>query len=170
LEINVLAKNLGRFIVLLFFQVLFLNNISATSLNITPFLYVLFILMLPYETKGWLALILAFLMGLSVDIFSDTGGTHAAAGLLIALIRPLVLSAFATRDGYESGTEPRLSNMGFVWILKYTLLMVFIHHITLFTIDAFSFHNYMLTLLRVSVTVIFSTLLIILSHLLFFRN
>jgi len=170
LEINVLVRNIGRFIVLLFLQVLFLNNIIVTSLNITPFLYVLFILMLPYETKPWISLMLSFLLGLSVDIFSDTGGIHAAAGVLTAFVRPVILEALVNREGYESGTEPRVSSLGFVWILKYTLILVFIHHLAFFTIDAFSFQHFGFVLLRALLTVIFSTGLIILTHLIFFRN
>jgi rod shape-determining protein MreD len=170
LEINVLIRNIGRFLLLLFFQVLFLNNIQATPLGITPYLYVLFILMMPYDTKKWLILVFAFLMGLSLDIFSDTGGTHAAACLLTAFIRPYVLSAFAPRDGYETGTEPRISDLGVVWFLKYALVLVFVHHFAFFLIDIFSFHHFVLTIIRVSITVIFSTILIILTQFLILRN
>ena len=66
--INLYVRNIGRFIVLVLFQVLVLNNIQFSG-YVNPFMYVLFILLLPFETPRWLLLLSGFLLGLSVDIF-----------------------------------------------------------------------------------------------------
>ena len=170
MELGILSRNIGRFIFLVLLQVLLLNNIHISPLGLTPYIYLLIIILLPFETPGWLILIFSFVLGLSVDAFEDTGGTHAAATLFAGFIRPGLLKLLAPRDGYESGSFPRIYYLGFGWFLKYTFLMIFIHHIVYFTIEIFSFDNFHLTFFKVFLTSIFSLILIVLSQFLIFRK
>jgi rod shape-determining protein MreD len=66
--INNIITSILRFVVLILVQVLILNNIHLGG-YINPYLYVLFILLLPIETPKWAVLILAFFLGLGVDIY-----------------------------------------------------------------------------------------------------
>ena len=84
---SILFKNILRFVLLVLIQVFVLNNIRING-YINPHLYVLFILLLPFETPGWLLLVSSFSIGLSIDLFAHTPGLNAAASTFIAFIRP----------------------------------------------------------------------------------
>ncbi len=168
--IRILARNFLRFLFLVLFQVLILNNIVITDLGITPYLYILFIILLPFETPGWITLIIAFFLGLSVDFFSDTYGLHAASCVFMTFTRPLVLELNAPREGYESGTFPRIHFYGFNWFFKYAFLLVFFHHLFFFFVEAFSFQNILITMGKVALSTIFTTFLIVFSQYLIYQK
>ncbi len=170
MSLDTLAKYFGILIFFATVQVVLLNNIALTELGLTPYLYIAFILILPFETPGWLLLIFAFVLGISVDIFDDTGGIHTAALVFTAFMRPLNLRILAPRDNYESGTQPRISDYGFTWFLKYTLLSLLAHHFVFFYLEAFSFSHFFTTLLRMIATILFSGTLILMSQFLIFKK
>ena len=136
--IKLFGRNIIRFIVLILVQILVLNNIQISG-YIVPYFYVLFILLLPFETPKWMLLFIAFALGITVDLFTQTIGMHAAASIFMAYLRPWVLEMSAPRDGYEPGTYPRLYYYGFQWFLKYTVILVLSHHLVLFYIEVFRF-------------------------------
>src|SRR6476469_11049014 len=99
--------NILRFIVLVAIQVFLLKNIVFYGVNI-PYLYILFIILLPFETPNWLLFFLAFLMGLTIDLFNDTLGLHAAACTILAFVRVIFISITVQKDNYDSDPEPSL--------------------------------------------------------------
>jgi hypothetical protein len=167
--INQIVSNLIRFIVLVLVQVLILNNVQLNG-YINPFMYILFIMLLPIETPGWLLLLLSLAMGLTIDMFSNTLGMHAAACVFIGYLRPRIIRSISPRDGYESEANPNVTDMGFRWFISYTIIMVLLHHFVLFFIEAFSFVEFFSTLFRVILSSILTILLIIISQYLFTSN
>ena len=167
--INLLGRNILRFIILVLFQVLVLNNVQFSG-YVNPFMYVLFILLLPFETPRWLLLISGFLLGLSVDIFSNTLGLHASASVFMAFLRPYVLQVISPRDGYESGTFPRVFYYGLTWFLNYAVILVVMHHLFLFYFEVFRFSEFFRTLLRVILSSSFSIVIIVLSQYIVYRK
>jgi len=167
--IKLLARNIIRFAILVMLQILVLNNIQISG-YIIPYIYILFILLLPFETPGWLLLLAGFTLGLSVDMFTNTMGMHTAATVFMAFLRPYVLQVIAPRDGYETGTFPRIYYFGFEWFLKYTLILVFSHHFILFYTEVFRFSEFFSTLLRVLASSLLSVILIILSQYFIYRK
>jgi hypothetical protein len=165
--INEVINNTLRFIFLILLQVLILNNIQLGG-YINPYLYVLFILLLPVETPKWLILILSFLIGLGVDMFSDTMGLHAAASVFMGFCRPYLLKVLAPREGYGSENKPGLKSMNLRWFLTYAGILVLLHHLFLFYTEIFRFSEFFHTLLRVILSSFFTILLIIISQYLFF--
>ena len=161
--IRILSRNIIRFILLILLQIFIFNNIQFNG-YINPYFYILFIILLPFETPGWILLILSFLLGFTIDIFSQTLGIHASACVFMAFFRPTVLRMLTPRDEYEIGTFPRIYYYGFRWFLKYTAALVFIHHLFLFYIEIFTLSDFFLTLLRAILSSIFSISLIILSQ------
>jgi rod shape-determining protein MreD len=160
--------NIIRFIILVALQVFILENINLRG-YINPYLYVYFILLLPFETPGWLLLIASFLMGFSIDTFVGTMGIHTAASVLMAFARPLIIKAIPSRKEFEPGMKPSISDLGFLWFFTYSLLLVFIHHFALFYLEVFSFTDFFNTLLRVLLSSIFTILLVIIAQYLFFK-
>ena len=135
-----MSKQLGRmallFVVLIAIQILILNNIKLGGF-INPYIYILFIMLLPFEIPGWLLLILGFSTGLTVDAFMGTLGMHSTASLFIAFMRPFILSNITTQDTADKKGSPILSMKDIGWFVKYTILIVFIHHSVLFFIESF---------------------------------
>jgi rod shape-determining protein MreD len=158
-----------RFIVLVFVQVFLLKNITLYNIS-TPYLYILFILLLPFEIPNVLLFLLAFLLGLTIDAFYDTPGLHAAACVLLALVRVLFISVTVQKDGFDNEPEPSLSIMGFRWFLTYALILTFIHHTFLFLLEAFNFSEFVFILQRVVTSSIFTVFLMLITGLLFFRK
>jgi len=158
-----ILKYIASWIILVLIQVLLLNHIQISGL-INPYLYILFILTLPFGTPNYLLLLLGFLLGLNVDIFSNTIGIHAAATTFLAFIRPFVINLISSRDVLELNQAPRISELGFAWFFRYTVILVLAHHLFLFFIEVFTFHGFFYTLLRVLFSSALTILLIIISQ------
>lgn len=164
-----LPQNIVRFALLVLFQVLIFNNIELGG-YLNPFIYTLFILLLPFETPGWIVILSGFFLGLSVDILSETLGMHTAATTFMAYLRPIALSMVSPRDGYESGSFPRVYYYGFIWFLQYSLILIFAHHTVLFLTELFRIQDFFYVLLRIILSTVFSVLLLSLSQYLVFRK
>lgn len=136
----VALQNIFRFILLIFFQVLVLNNLQFMGF-INPYVYVLFVLSLPYRMPRWLTLVLGFITGLVIDMFANTGGMHAFATVLVAFMRNKTIDLFIAIDEGNNPT-PSFHSFGINAYLKYMILMVVVHHSSLFLLEAFSFSNF----------------------------
>lgn len=167
--IRLINTNILRFILLVLLQILLVNNIQISGM-INPYIYVLFILLLPFETPGWLLLTAGFILGLTIDLFMNTPGMHAVSTVLMAFLRPSVLAAISPRDGYDPGTKPGLFYYGFKWFLKYTVILVFIHHLMLFYLEVFRFSEFFSTFIKVIFSALTSIILIIISQYFIFRK
>jgi len=164
-----LAKYLLIFVVSVLLQVLIFNNILIARV-ITPFFYILFIVLLPFDTPRSLLLFLSLILGLTIDIFTNTPGVHASAALFIGFLRPGILGLISSRETLESVSAPRVMTMGLQWFASYVTIIVIIHHLLLFFIEAFTFDGFLITLLRVSLSSVLSAVLIVLSQFLIFRK
>jgi rod shape-determining protein MreD len=167
--INEITRNTVRFFILLFVQVLIIKNIDLGRF-INPFLYVLFIISLPFETPRMLLLLLAFIMGLAIDLFYDTLGMHAAASVFMAFCRPAVFNFFAPREGYESGIQPGIRNMGLTWFISCSSVLILLHHFVLFYLEVFRFSEFFSTFFRVIMSSLFTLGLCVLSQYLLNRK
>jgi rod shape-determining protein MreD len=165
----IIARNIFRFFAVLLFQVLVMDNVMINGYMI-PYIYLLFIILLPFETPRWVQLFSGFALGLAMDLFTGTAGIHTAATVLAAFIRPYLLGLLASRDGYEPDTFPRIHYYGFLWFLKYTILIVLIHHLALFYLEVFQLKFFFSTLLRVVLSTILTTSTIVLSQYFVFRK
>ena len=148
-------------ILLVLFQVLLFNNIQFSG-YVNPYVYVLFILLLPIEIPSWLLLLLSFALGLIMDFFSGSQGMHSSATVIAGFVRPYILRVISPRDGYESVSDPSMAIYGFRWFLTYTLLIVVVHHTTLFYLEVFRFADFFRTMLRVLLSSLFSITFILL--------
>jgi rod shape-determining protein MreD len=165
----IIGRNIVRFIVVVLFQVLVMDNVLINGYMI-PYVYLLFILLLPFETPHWIVLLSGFMLGMGIDLFEHTLGMHTAATVLVAFLRPYFLGLLAPRDGYEPDSFPRIHYYGFLWFLKYTLLVVFLHHFVLFYLEVFQLQNFLSTLLRVILSSVLSASTIVLSQYFVFRK
>jgi len=158
--IREIAVNIFRFALLAFLQIFVLNNIQFSGF-VNPYLYVLFILLLPFEISGWFMLILAAVLGLVMDIASGVVGYHTIATVFMAYFRYHLLRFIAPRDGYEPGMTPAISSLGFAWFFKYAAILTLAHHLVLFWVESFRFDDLLPATLRALASSVFTILLII---------
>ena len=167
--IRIYLRNILGFFTIILLQVLILDNIQMGG-YLNPYFYIIFIILLPFEIPNWLLLCLSFLLGFSVDLFNGTPGMNAAASVFMAFMRPFTLKNFSPRDGYESGTFPRIHYYGIEWFTKYALFLVLSHHFFLFFIEAFRFSDILFTLARIILNTLLTTTIIVLSQFFIFRK
>ncbi len=150
-------KYILKFVFLILFQVLVLDHVLFLG-YINPYIYILLIIFLPIDLNRFYTLIFAFFAGLFVDFFNDTGGLHAASTLLIAYIRPFILRlSFGLSYDYNT---LKLGSADFKEQFFYIVLMVFTHHLFMFSLEYFS-TNYITEILTNTLySGIFSSLLI----------
>ncbi|RYE18099.1 MAG: rod shape-determining protein MreD [Sphingobacteriales bacterium] len=162
--------NIVRFIALVFIQVFLLKNIAVYDLS-TPYLYILFVMLLPFQTPHLLLFPLAFLLGLSVDAFYDTPGLHAAATVLMAFVRVAFVSITVQKENFDNTMpEPTIGSMGFRWFFTYATILTLFHHFFLFNLEVFSLSEIQYTLSRFLLSSVFTVFLILTSGFLFFRK
>lgn len=163
-----ILNNILRFLVLILLQGLILNQVTLFGGQMIPFLYVLAILMLPIETPVWLVLLLSFVTGGAIDVFTNTLGMHVSATLVLGLARSYILPLLAPREGYEIGVRPRIDSLGLSWFLSYAGILILIHHLWLFYIEVFRFSHFFSTLSRAILSAGFTLLLCVLVQYLFY--
>ncbi len=138
---NATLIHIGRFIGFLIFQVFILKRLSIGWEGPVFFnfiLYPLFIILLPLRTPRVVVLSAAFAMGLLVDMSYDSLGVHAGASVLTAYIRSWVLGWLEPRDGYNVNHSPNKARMGAPWFFRYASLMMVLHLLFYYSLDAFS--------------------------------
>jgi len=158
-----------RFIVLVLIQVLILNNLHLSGI-FNPYIYPLFLLLLPLKMPKWVLLILGFVTGLTIDMFSNTMGMHAAACVLFCFMRPQVLKLVEPSGGYEQTDKPTLSYMGFRWFATYASILIVIHHLFFFFLETLEFGQVGFMLLKILLSTALSLLLIFLAEFFFIRR
>lgn len=143
------------FVVLL--QVLILNNVLFLG-YVNPYLYIIFLFLFPLKKDRFRFLFIAFLLGLSIDIFSDSGGIHAFSTLTIAYFRLFFIKVFFSK--YEVDYPFfNLSLEPFGKKFNYVATLTLIHHFILFSFANFSFHNFSQVLLNTLYSSVFTLLL-----------
>jgi len=134
-------RNLIRIIFILGIQVLLLKRVNLTLgefnyVHLT--IYGLVIALLPYGLNRSILILIAFLIGLFVDVFYDSVGVHAGGSVLIAFLRYYVLQILSPRDGYKhEGLTPY--RYGIPWFLSFIAIMLLIHLTAIYSLEAFSF-------------------------------
>lgn len=168
-----MIKDFGKYVIMFFVlilvQVLILNNIQISGF-INPYIYILFILLLPFNIPGYFLLGFSFLIGITIDIFGNTPGIHAGASVLLGFVRPALAQLVSTRELIEKGQTPTMTILGMANFIKYTVIAVLIHHLVLFFAETFSFGDILETMLRWLISSIFSILIILGSQFIIFKN
>ncbi|WMI68319.1 rod shape-determining protein MreD [Mangrovimonas sp. YM274] len=156
-----------QFFTLVLVQVLVLNNVNFLE-YINPYPYILFILLFPVRANRSLIIFLSFLLGLIVDIFSDSGGIHAAASVTLAFIRPAILK-FSFGMIYEHQSI-KFSQTEFGRRLVYFSIATAIHHFIMFSLEVFNISKIILVLQKTLFSSIFTIILSLLITVLFSRK
>ncbi|GAB4315157.1 MAG: rod shape-determining protein MreD [Bacteroidales bacterium] len=158
--------NIARYLLLSLVQVLLLDQVNLWS-QYSPQLYILFILLLPFETPGWALLLSSFMAGFTIDLFNGTPGLHASAATIAGFLRPPVLRLLAPSGEYGPGTKPIIRDMGFRWFISYSFIISLVFHFALLWVELFEWSSLLQVIPQAIVATIFTTLLIILVAVIF---
>lgn len=152
-------KGILLFVVLLLVQALVLNHIHLFGVA-TPLLYVYIVLLFRRNYPRWAILVWCFVMGLGVDIFSNTPGVAAASMTLMGLLQPFLLLPFINRDTPDD-LLPSIRTLGLGKFASYTLIVVFIYCLVFFTLETFNFFNWLLWFEYVGASTVLTTVLVL---------
>lgn len=155
---STLLVNIFRFILLLAVQIIVFNNMNFFGF-VSPFPYILFIILYPVNGNKSGLLIASFLLGLVMDMFSNSGGIHAASCLALAFYRPYLFK-FSFGLSYEYQTV-KLNDILTPERFSFILLSVLIHHFVLFVLEAFQFSFFWDILLRTALSTVFTIIICI---------
>lgn len=157
---NDTLRNTTRFVVLVLLQILIFNNIGYLG-YINPMIYILFIMLYPHNENKISFLFASFLIGLCVDIFSNTGGLHAAAGVFIAYVRSsILLFVFGKNFDFQ---DIRLLQYPFTKVFIYVSFLTLLHHILFYFLEIFNFNHLLDTFVKIGVSSAFTIIICLLS-------
>ena len=168
---STLVKNILRFILLILVQFYVLDKIHLHQM-ITPYIYFLFILWMPFSLNRTWQMILAFLLGFTLDSFRHSPGFHAAACVLIAYFRPFLINILIPQEGADTNyDEPSARSMGGVFqYMIYAGVLSLLHHGWLFFLEAMEFGNFWYFIIKTLLSTAISLVLILAAELLFYRK
>lgn len=152
--------NIVRFFVLVTLQIVVLNQINFGGW-VNPYLYVLFIILYPINSNKFGFIAASFALGLLIDIFSDSGGVHATACLMLAYFRPVFLR-FAFGLSYEYQTI-RIADKLTVDRFTFIMTSILFHHIVLFSLELYRLSLFFNIILHTIVSTLFTFLICIIS-------
>jgi len=166
-----LLKNSLRFALFILLQVFLLDKIPPINEFIVPILYFLFILWLPFNISKTQLLLLGFLFGFVLDIFTKSPGLHASACTLIAYIRPFIIHLLMPKETYETNyIEPSITSMGFLPYMIYVFILTIMHHFYLILLEWISFGDFVFFIGKLIASTGISMLLILITEMLSPRN
>lgn len=155
---NKFIKYTILFVLLVLVQVLLLNNVKIFGIG--AFLYVYFILVFPTSVSNKLFLPICFLLGLSIDVFLNTYGVHAAACTAVAFFRSFIIKRTIQFDGIDSLNELTFKILKRNNYVLYALILILLHHFILFALQAFSVNLILLVLWKTILSTIFTFILL----------
>jgi len=166
---NKFINNLSRFFILVLLQVFVFNYVQWFEF-LNPFIYLLFLILLPLEIPKSFQYIIAFVTGFVVDAFFNTYGIHAFACVLLMFLRPnfiLILNGFKP---LEPGVKPVPGIKNFNWILVYTLFLVFVHQMTVTFLEIFQWAQWWRIIWTSAVNTCFTTFIILCIEYIFYSE
>jgi rod shape-determining protein MreD len=166
-----LLKNIIRFILFILVQVFILSRMPPLHRFVTPYLYYLYILWLPFGLSRMSITFIGFVFGLTLDYFLKTPGLHAAACTLIAYVRPFVIGMLISQEGADKNyIAPSFVSMGWAPYGTYVLVLTVLHHSYLVLLEWMTFGSFVYFVGKVVASTAVSLLLVLLTEVLFFRK
>lgn len=152
-----IIKDFLEILVLVLLQILVFNQITLFGYGCV-FAYLLFIIVTPLNIKTIPSMLIAFAVGLTIDVFSQSYGVHTFAATLVAAIRRGVLNLFFSKDELEYNTS-LFVKFSYDYY-KYIVVIVLIYCFTVFSLEAFSFKLILPILQKTGVSTLITSVVI----------
>ena len=152
-------KQLGRYIVVMLLQVLLFNQLQLWGVC-HPYIYVLCLLMMPITLPHSMDMIIGAALGIVMDIFCNSLGVHTAACILLMFIRPYLIGALVN-DKDRLNEQLNIRTLGLEAMVKYVVILVLIHHFTVFMLAAWSWSHFLFVLIETAASSLLTVLIIL---------
>ncbi len=157
-----------RIVLFILVQALVLNHIPPLHRFITPSVYFLFLLWLPFSISRIGLLLSGFVLGFAVDLFTHTPGLHASAAVMVAYFRPFLLNLMVPKDTRELAVgSPSIQSMGGLAYLLFAAVLTLMHHGWLVLLEWMTFASFLFFVGKVLASTLTSLLLIMIAELIF---
>jgi len=161
------SKQFGRYIIIMLLQVLLFDQLQLWGVC-HPYIYVLCLLMLPITLPHNVDMLIGAVVGVVMDVFCNTLGVHMASCILVMFVRPYLIGAIVS-DKDRLNEQISMRAIGMSAMVKYVVIMVLLHHFTIFSLAAWSWHHMGFVILETIVSSIITILVIIGYNALRFR-
>lgn len=159
MNINLL-REIGVALIFVLLQVLVFNQIHLFGVAVPlVFIYVIFRMPLSLST-AWL-LTASFLLGLVIDIFSNTPGMNALACTIFAFLRRPVLSLYLPHGSDYVAEVPSIRGFGMWLYVRYSLTLSLLYCVLLFSIESLSLFDFPYLLMRIVSSTLLTFVLIL---------
>ncbi|MFK7900414.1 MAG: rod shape-determining protein MreD [Cyclobacteriaceae bacterium] len=158
-----IAKYIIRFILLVLLQVVVFKELVLFNTAMC-FIYIAFLITIPLNIGRGYTLLLGFFLGITIDMFYNTGGVHAFACVFVAYMRPFILFKVAGEEVLEKGVIIPMDTLNWRDTVLYSLLMISLHHVVLLFTASFSFNLFFFTLLKIIVSTVFTSFIFLSSY------
>lgn len=153
-------KYLLMFVILVVAQVVVFNHLCLWNVAI-PLVFIYFIIKLPVTLAPAWVITLSFLLGLSVDVFSNTPGMNSLSCTVLSVLRLPVLRLYYPREEDMTMPEPSVRTLGWCVFMKYVLTLTFLYCVMFFVIEAFAFYDWALMLGRAAASTLLTFIIIL---------
>ena len=144
------TKQFGRYILVMLLQVLLFDQLQLWG-ACHPYIYVLCLLMMPITLPHSVDMVIGAIVGLIMDIFCNSLGVHTASCILLMFIRPYIIGGIVS-DKDRLNEQISIRSLGMEAMVKYVVILVVIHHLTVFLLAAWSWHHIGFVLLETLVS------------------
>ena len=134
------------------------------------FVYVFLLLLFPIDMNPLAQLVVAFFIGLVIDVFYNTLGMHAAASTLMVFLKIYWIQIMTPSGGYDTGARVNLRSQGLQWFLGYTYPLILVFCLMLFFIESAGFSGFWRTVGRAFYTSLFTMIMILMIQYLFYKK
>ncbi|MDD4821333.1 MAG: hypothetical protein PHI48_02065 [Bacteroidales bacterium] len=149
------------FVILFLIQILIFNHIHLFGIG-TPFLYIYCILCLPNTIGKTTQVLISFVIGFILDLFSNSPGMNASATLCLGLLNPYLFKMFM--PVYDSETaEASIQHFGFKSYFYYAGISTIVHQTVLILIETGTIEHPFLTLSRIGLNSLITLILILVT-------
>ncbi len=153
------SKQIVRYVLVMMLQVLLFDQLQLFGVC-HPYIYILCLLMMPITLSHSADMLIGAAVGLVMDVFCNSLGIHMASCILLMFIRPYLLGAIVS-DKDRLNEQICLRALGIEALIKYVVILVVIHHLTVFMLAAWSWAHIGFVLMETLVSGLITSTIII---------
>jgi rod shape-determining protein MreD len=153
------SKQIVRYVLVMMLQVLLFDQLQLFGVC-HPYIYILCLLMMPITLSHSADMLIGAGVGLVMDVFCNSLGIHMASCILLMFIRPYLLGAIVS-DKDRLNEQICLRALGIEALIKYVVILVVIHHLTVFMLAAWSWAHIGFVLMETLVSGLITSAIII---------
>ena len=159
-------KNIWTIPLLVIFQIFILNNINFLGYA-NPYLYLIPIITLPYDTPKWILMALAIYMGILLDLdpINFRMGMHSSILIFVAFTKPTLQKLIFNKKTIDEKYPLNLKRIGFKNFSLLTLSIILIHNSMIFLMEYFYFFNFYILFLKVILSSLITYIVILITQL-----